>query len=125
MELLIFDDKNSWVELKDGVRIKVDYCNIKQQYQLNNRLSGLLEENITEEHKHQIMYEYAYYMVKYHLKDWIGVGTSPDNPIKLELIDNEIPDNLMNAIANKANFFWEIYYAINELVRFDSNDKKK
>ena len=114
-QLLLFDDVNSWIELGDGVSIKIDYPNVEQhaeiqkiqdmilmkrkQYFVNKGIdfNTLTYEDIlqysfeTEEDiNHAADLEtlgrnMEYLLVKYCLKDWTGFNNVNGEPIKLKL----------------------------------------
>lgn len=123
-QLLIFDEINSWIVLPDDVKIKVDYCNVSQHYKLNSIISSWLDEK-DETKKSEYEYLMVYYTIKYQLKDWDGIGKDNDTKLELELVNNEVSDKIMNAIATNPSLFWQIFNAINQATKFDNNDKKK
>lgn len=127
MQLLLFDDINSWVQLECGVKIKVDYCNIVQKFKLDNLIANYADttEEKSDEERNKLLYMHAYYTIKFHLKDWEGVGKSGEESIELKLKDNEVEDSLMNAIANNTILFWQCYNSISSATKFDTSDKKK
>lgn len=114
-QLLLFDDVNSWIELGDGVAIKIDYPNVEQhaeiqkiyntivmkrkQYFVNKGIdfSTLTADDImnysseTEEDiKHATELESLGraaegLLVKYSLKDWTGFNNVNGEPIMLKL----------------------------------------
>lgn len=114
-QLLLFDDVNSWIELGDGVAIKIDYPNIEQhaeiqkiyntiimkrkQYFINK---GVDFETLTnadimnysseteDDINHAIDLEdlgrtAESLLVKYCLKDWTGFNNVNGEPIILKL----------------------------------------
>lgn len=126
MQLLLFDDKNSWIDITDKFKIKVDYCTVKQQIKLESMLGAYAKkaEEISEEEQLQLFFEYATYYVKYHLKDWEGV-TDGKKEIPFVLTNDEMDDKLWLGLVNNSDVFWKVFNAISNKLRFNAVDKKK
>jgi hypothetical protein len=130
MQLMLFDDKNSWIEIEKGFSIKIDYCNVKQQMKLevmldNYRKVAMKEDKVVEsEEAVGLFYEYATYYVKYHIKDWKGVSDGKKD-LLFELENDEMKDNLWKGLVNNTNVFWKLFNAIHTKLRFNETDKKK
>lgn len=132
MQLLLFDEKNKWVKIQDQFEVKIDYCNVKQQMQLNRMLNSYLnkieigedEKPIIDDKTSDMFTEYAQMFVKLHVKDWKGV-TDGENDLPFVLENNEMSDLLLMSIINDNSLFWNIYNAISEVLKFNGIDKKK
>lgn len=124
MELLLFDDKNSWVDIENNFKVKVDYCNVKQYIKLEQILQNYLEFEGDKEKKDEIFFEYAAYFIKYHIKDWQGV-TDGKNEIKCRLVNDELEDSLWKAIITNPSIFSKLFTAIHTKIKFEGRDKKK
>lgn len=127
VKLMLFDEDNSWIEIEKGFSIKINYCNIIQQQKLTIKLKKYLDsaENKDDDSSTAYWFDYIYHYVKYHLKDWKGVGKSKSEEIPLKLINDEVDDNIMNALSSNTKVFINIYNAIRDKVSFTEIDKKK
>lgn len=123
MQLLLFDDNNSWIDVEGDFKVKVDYCDIKQQMKLEMLLDNYRREEDIEKQT-AIFYEYVCYYIKYHVKDWVGV-TNGDHSIDIQLVNNEMLDKLWRAFCNNSILVWKTYSVIADKLKFDDSDKKK
>lgn len=124
MQLMLFDDKNSWINIDNDFSIKVDYCSIKQQMKLESLLANYSKQESGSEEDISVFYEYATYFVKYHLKDWQGV-TDGQKDIPFILTNDEMDNMLWKGLINNTTIFWKVFNAIHNKIKFDEIDKKK
>ncbi len=124
MQLMLFDEKNSWIKITEDFRIKVDYCTIKQQMKLHGLLNYYLTDKEKSDEESSAFFEYASYFVKYHLKDWEGV-TDGKKEIPFVVVNDEMDDILWKGLINNTEIFWKVYTAIFDKLRFNEIDKKK
>lgn len=138
MELSSFDNKNKWVEVGDGFKVKLDYLTIEQKYELdsiNMRIYAVgkaIEENQgnaieLNSEAHKLFMDSVYKTVLFSVKDWQGLERN-GIPIKCELENNQLTGDSKDIIYNIEGFAIAIHNAIKSSespVRFNDTDKKK
>lgn len=99
--------KDGWIKLSNEHSIKVDYPT-REQY---DHLETLIEENK--------MFMFYKYLIKYTIKDWKGLE------VECKLKNNELHDELWDAICYNVNQVTELALLINKEIEFLDVDLKK
>ena len=124
MKLSLKKSFNNWVEVgetEDGKKVKflLDYPTREQEQQLQTILfSGDYKNN-------DLGLKYSQQYLKYVIKDWENVLDDDGKPIKCQLINNELEDEIWWALVRDGSIALNLFLECNKELVFTPNDKKK
>lgn len=122
MELTTYDNKDKWIEIADGFKVKCRYFTIEQSLELERLLVKGTKDDDAESQS-----QYIYKYVAYAVEDWAGLERD-GKPVKCTRKDNKLSDESLEIIYNVPGFALAIFQAISgsvSPVRFSDSDKKK
>jgi len=125
MEIILRDNGISeWLELADGVKLKIDYPNYEQDLVLG-ALFVAVQQN-EDEKQSELSHKYYSNLIKFCVKDWEGITNAvTGEEIKCELKGNELSPDLMKILVSMpfVVFYWG--NMIFEQISLKEVDKKK
>ena len=125
MEIILRDNGISeWLELADGVKLKIDYPNYEQDLILG-ALFVAVQQN-KDEKQSELSHKYYSNLIKFCVKDWEGItNAATGEEIKCELKGNELHPDLMKILVSMpfVVFYWG--NMIFEQISLKEVDKKK
>lgn len=120
------------IPLENGIELTIDYPTAEQWSKLQEFLyqAFLIEDEIEKEtdkfakvqlksKRISLLNDYMRYFLKYTIKDIKGIGE------EVKLINNELSDELWNALTFDLNQVRVLYDVISEEIEFNDLDKKK
>ena len=114
---------NKWVDVSEGIKLKIDYPTDRQEELLEEKKLLVGE---TKAGKKVGMYQYAKLILKYSIKDWRGIFDEEGNEVKCIIVDNEVQSDLLwRVITHDTENALALYMIVAPLVEFDETDKKK
>lgn len=110
-----------WIELEDGIKMKIDYPTRAQERELLNFLIGEESKELITPAK----LDYMRYFLKYTIKDWKGIKDEDGNEIPCRLKNNELDTELWEDLIANLDQSINLWVKINSELEFDVYDKKK
>lgn len=126
MELIGYENKDKWIKLSEESSIKVDYPDIEQQFRLEQiQFSSMKfdDEGTPTEYDLAGWNKYVRFYLKFTIKDWKGFK-SDGKEIKCKLENNELANDLFEALIRDRQGVSLIYQKINEVLKWDETQKK-
>lgn len=112
---------NDWIDVEDGIRLKIDYPTREQELKLNDTLLDTAESKIPRKNMMRYMNE----MLRFCIKDWKGIKDESGAEVKCALSGNELEKNLWLDLISEPSTVHLIYEKIEEQLKFTETDKKK
>jgi hypothetical protein len=102
-----------------GDKIKIDYLTgAQEQYLLEEQYKNLNYPELAN-------FKLASMTVKYAIKEWEGLKDEDGKDIKIELVNNELPDNIFQSLLKNQSLLFELAQEIMKALDFSEEDKKK
>jgi hypothetical protein len=102
-----------------GDKIKIDYLTgAQEQYLLEEQYKNL-------NHPELANFKLASMTVKYAIKEWEGLKDEDGKDIKIELVNNELPENIFQSLLKNQSLLFELAQEIMKALDFSEEDKKK
>ncbi len=130
MELFLRDnDTSEWIELEDGVSLKVAYPSPDQEMKLTAKFGEMRWTEPEEDTKRtNILIQYYGQLIRYCLKDWRGVKnarTGEEIPCRLTADGSELDSKLWAALIAIPGIAEIWGHTIKTQLDFNDTDKKK
>lgn len=129
MELFLRDnDLSEWIELDEGVSLKIAYPTPEQELKLTSKFGELRWLNPEDESGRTAkMIEYFALLIRFCVKDWKGIkNKKTGDEIKCKVNDsNEVDSHLWKSLISIPGIAEYWGGAIKEQIDFNETDKKK
>lgn len=121
--MIYLKQKDNWIEVGEGQKVKVDYLTIAQGEKLTEMKYEALGRYLTSGEGVKVdlvkLLAYKRYFLKCVIKDWIGFE------VECKLKDNELEDDIWWALVRNENVVNYLFDLINPILEFSIEDKKK
>jgi hypothetical protein len=102
-----------------GDKIKIDYLTgAQEQYLLEEQYKNLNYPELAN-------FKLASMTVKYAIKEWEGLKDEDGKDVKIELVNNELPENIFQSLLKNQSLLFELAQEIMKALDFSEEDKKK